>query len=437
MARIVLASLGSLGDLHPAIALALGLRARGHAVIIATNEMYRSKVNALGLEFHPLRPDLLAHGEHIVAEIMDGHRGSERLLRKHLCPAVRDMQADLAPIVATADLLIASELVFPAPIFAAIQGLRWVSYQLAPVSLFSFHDPPLLPAPDALRWLQRGGWLPRVVKPLAKWVSHSWWQPIREFRAGLGLPPGEHPLFEGKFSPQLNLALFSSVLQAPQPDWPPHTVQTGFLFFDEETAAGPASPLPPEVEAFLAAGEPPIVFTLGSAAVYVARDFYAESARAAERLGRRALLLLGKNPTPANLPSSTLAWDYLPYARIFPRASVVVHQGGVGTTAQALRAARPMLVVPFAHDQFDNAARITRLGVGRTLGRSRYRLPHVARALAGLLADEHQAAAAIAVSRHLLADKGVETACNAIERLLRADIKGAHPPDFLDPPQIA
>lgn len=428
MARIVLATLGSLGDLHPAIALALGLRARGHAVIVATNEMYRAKVNALGLDFHPLRPDLLAHGEHIVAEIMDGHRGSERLLRKHLFPAARAMHADLAPIVAGADLLIASELVFPAPIFAIVQGLRWVSYQLAPVSLFSFHDPPMLPAPDALRWLQRGGWLPRVVKPLAKWVSHSWWRPIREFRAGLGLPPGEHPLFEGKYSPQLNLALFSSVLQAPQPDWPPPTVQTGFLFFDEAAAPNPAPPLPPEVEAFLAGGEPPIVFTLGSAAVYIARDFYAESARAAARLGRRALLLLGKNPPPANLPPAILAWDYLPYARIFPRASLVVHQGGVGTTAQALRAARPMLVVPFAHDQFDNAARVTRLGVGRTLGRSRYRPRRVARVLAELLADERYAAAAIAASQRLRTEKGVETACHAIEQLLRTGIKGAHPP---------
>ena len=186
--------------------------------------------------------------------------------------------------------------------------------------------------------------------------------------------------------------------------------------------------LPPEVETFLAGGEPPIVFTLGSAAVYIARDFYAESVRAAERLGRRALLLLGKNPPPANLPPTAFAWDYLPYARIFPRASVVVHQGGVDTTAQALRAARPMLVVPFAHDQFDNAARITRLGVGRTLGRSRYRPRRVARVLAELLADGRYTAAVIAASQRLRAEKGVETACNAIEQLLRAGIKGAQPP---------
>lgn len=420
MPRIVLATYGSLGDLHPVIALAFGLRERGHDIVIATSEMYRAKVDALGFAFHPLRPDLLAQGEHVVAEIMDGHRGTERLMRKHLFPAVRNMHADLAPLVANADLLLASELVFPAPIFAATHGVRWASYQLAPVSLFSLHDPPTLPAPDSVRWLQRGGWLHRIVKPVAKWVSHSWWRPVRELRAELGLPAGKHPLFEGKYSPALNLALFSSVLQSPQPDWPAQTTQTGFLFFDEH-APGPHGPkLPAAVEDFLASGDPPIVFTLGSAAIYVPGNFYVESARAAQLLGRRAVLLLGKNNAPPpDLPPSILACDYLPYAQIFPRASAIVHQGGVGTTAQALRSGRPMLVVPFAHDQFDNAARITRLGVGRSMPRSRYESGRVARVLAPLLANRRVAEAAARIGERVRAETGVKLACDAIERLLR------------------
>lgn len=260
MTRILIATYGSLGDLHPAIALARGLQARGHEVELATSEMYRAKILALGLGFHALRPDLLAQGEHIIADIMDGPRGSERLMRKYLFPAVRSMHADLLPLIGRIDLLVTSELVFPAPIFAATHGVPWVSYQLAPVSLFSLHDPPVLPAPDAVRWLQRGGWLHRAIKTIAKRVSHSWWQPIRELRAELGLPAGGHPLFEGKYSPRLNLVLFSPVLQPPQPDWPRNTVQTGFLFHDEDTAF---ANLPPPVAEFLAAGEPPIVFTLG------------------------------------------------------------------------------------------------------------------------------------------------------------------------------
>ena len=418
MPRIVIATYGSLGDLHPAIALALELRRRGHPVVLATSENYRGKIAALGLEFHALRPDLLADGERVVAEIMDGPRGTERLMRDHLFPTVRVMHEDLATIVGDTDLLVASELVFAAPLLAATRGVRWVSYFLAPISLFSTSDPPILPVARGLRWLPRlGAPAMRFVKWAGRHVSHSWWRPLRDLRRELGLPPGGHPLFEGKFSPRLNLALFSSVLQSPQPDWPTSMVQTGFCFFDEIGEDADRRPaLPPEVEAFLQAGDPPIVFTLGSAAVYLAGNFYAESAQAAARIGRRALLLLGNNPPPPDLPASVLAWDYLPYRRIFPRAAAVVHQGGVGTTAQTLRAGRPMLVVPFAHDQFDNAARITRLGSGRTVSRERYRAGVVARELSLLLTDARYSERAAALGTWVQAERGVEVACDAIER---------------------
>lgn len=417
MARIVVATIGSLGDLHPAIALAIELRRRGHHLSIATSENYRGKIAALGFAFNALRPDLLAEGEHIIAEIMDGHRGSERLMRERMFPAIRAMHTDLSLAIDGADLIIASELVFAAPILAATQGIPWVSYELAPVSLFSLHDPPLLPMPAAVRWMLRGG--PRVaraVRGLAQLVSHSWWRPVRELRRELGLPPGANPLFAGKFSPRLNLALFSPVLQPPQRDWPAGTVQTGFLFYDEAEAF---AKLPPAVEAFLGAGDPPIVFTLGSAAIYVAGRFYAESTRAAPLLGRRALLLLGKNPAPPDLPPGVLAWDYLPYAKIFPRAAAVVHQGGVGTTAQALRAGRPMVVVPFAHDQFDNAARVTRLGAARTLSRSAYTGETAARALGALLAQPEVAECAATLGARVRAERGPAAAADAIEGALR------------------
>jgi UDP:flavonoid glycosyltransferase YjiC (YdhE family) len=153
--------------------------------------------------------------------------------------------------------------------------------------------------------------------------------------------------------------------------------------------------------------------------VFAAENFYHESARAALQLGRRALLLLGKNSPPPDLPPSILAWDYLPYAAIFPRAAAVVHQGGVGTTAQALRAGRPMVVVPFAHDQFDNAARVARLGVSRTLARSRCTAKQIARALSALLGDARTAPLAVEIGARIRAERGVATACDALERALR------------------
>ena len=417
MARIVLATFGSLCDLHPALALALELHRRGHQISIATSEFYRAKVSALSLGFHPLRPELMVTDGAWIRSVLKGHHGAEFLLRDVLFPAVRDVHADLLTAVAGADLLVASELIYPAQLIAEKTGLRWVSYSLAPTSLFSIFDPPLLPGPPGTHWFQGLGPVAnRLLRVVAKRASHGWWQPLRTLRHELGLPPGGNPFFEGKYSPRLDLALFSSVLQAPQRDWPASTVQCGFPFYDEQESS-PA--LPPAVEEFLTGGEPPVVFTLGSSAVHAADNFYSESASAAQQLGRRALLLLGQNPPPSNLPPSILAWDYLPFAQIFPRAAAIVHQGGIGTTAQALRAGRPMVVMPFAFDQFDNAARVTRLGIGRPIARRRYTAKRVARELAALLDLPRPAQLAAETGARIRAERGTAAACDALEGALR------------------
>jgi UDP:flavonoid glycosyltransferase YjiC (YdhE family) len=137
-----------------------------------------------------------------------------------------------------------------------------------------------------------------------------------------------------------------------------------------------------------------------------------------EAMNRRAVLLLGENPPPPDLPESILAWDYLPYARIFPRAAAIVHQGGVGTTAQCLRAGCPMVIVPFAHDQFDNAARIARLGVGRQLPRQRYRAATIARELAVLFETPTARTAGQKCAAVVQAEDGVARACDKIAGLL-------------------
>lgn len=420
MARIILATFGSLGDLHPALALALELRRRGHEAVIATSEPYRAKVTALGLPFAPVRPDLSLDNPELVARVMDGQRGSEYLMRELVYPNIRDMYADLLSACAGADFLLASELACAAPLVAARLRLPWAFFALSPISFFSVFDPVVLPGPAFIHRLQQlGPFANRMILRLAQAASHSWWAPLRALRRDLGLPPAPSPLFAGKYSPHLNFALFSPLLQAPQPDWPAHTRQPGFCFFDEPSSAVTSPPpLPAPVAAFLAAGSAPLVFTLGSAAVQLAEDFYHHSAQAARQLGRRAILLVGKNPPPPDLPPTILAWDYLPYVTIFPHAAAIIHQGGVGTTAQALRAGRPMLIVPFAHDQFDNAARIVRLGVGRTVSRRRYSPTTCAAALSDLHSDSATASAAARITDRLRNESGVIGACDDIERAL-------------------
>jgi UDP:flavonoid glycosyltransferase YjiC (YdhE family) len=177
--------------------------------------------------------------------------------------------------------------------------------------------------------------------------------------------------------------------------------------------------MPIELAEFLDAGPPPIVFTLGSSAVWVARDFFRESIDAAKSLGQRAVLLVGDDRNrPASLPDGIIAIGYAPYESLLPRASVVVHHGGVGTTSQGLLAGVPTLIVPFAFDQSDNADHARRLGTSRTVYRNKYRATRVAKDLHELLARPEYKQNAIQVSNELKQERGPAQAADLIEQLL-------------------
>jgi UDP:flavonoid glycosyltransferase YjiC (YdhE family) len=223
-------------------------------------------------------------------------------------------------------------------------------------------------------------------------------------------------VFEGQFSPHGTLALFSRLLAEPQPDWPPNVHVTGAAFH-----AGPAA-MPAELEAFLAGGPPPLVFTLGSSAVGAAGAFYHESAEAARRLGMRAVLLVGRDPAnrPPALSPDAIAVEYAPHGELFPRAAAVVHQGGAGTLALALRSGRPMVVVPYAHDQPDNAHRAARLGVARVVYPRRYTARRVADALRALLTHGDAGRRAAEVGAAVRAERGAAGACDVLEQVASA-----------------
>jgi rhamnosyltransferase subunit B len=422
--RVVLVTFGSFGDLHPYIAIALGLRARGHEPIIATSGLHRAKVESEGIRFQAVRPDFgpPENNRKLMRQGMDRKRGSEFVIRQMLMPHVRDMYEDLLPLARSADLLVSHPISYAAPVVGEKLGMRWVATTLAPMTYVSAYDPPIPPTgPVFLRHLRLGPALMRPITAFGKRTYRHWATPVDALRAEVGLPRGENPIFDGQYSPHLNLALFSRVLGEPQPDWPQPNRVTGFPFYDRlQHGQG----LPPELERFLEAGPPPIVFTLGSSAVHVAEGFYLESAEAARRLGRRAVLLVGPegwNRLPEPLPEGVFATAYAPHSELFPRAAAIVHQGGIGTTGQALRSGRPALVVPFSHDQPDNAFRVTRLGTARTLERDRYRAPAVAPELRALLEDSRYADRAAEIGQRFRSEDGVGAACDALEELLAAD----------------
>lgn len=416
--RVVIACWGSHGDLFPYIGLAIALKRRGLNPVIATNIGYRAEVEREGIEHAEAGPpiDPSAPDAHEMYErVMDPVKGSEVIVRELLMPKLRETYEQLRAAAAGADLLVSHPITYAAPIVAEQAGLPWLSTVLAPLSFFSAHDPAVLPAAPRLNDLPvLGPWLAHTLLKLSRPTLRRWVKNVAELRAELGLAPGGHPLLEGQFSPYGTLALFSRVLAQPQPDWPPKVTVTGTVFYN-----GP-EPLSNGLEAFLDAGEPPVVFTLGTSAVGAAGRFYEESAAAAAKLGVRAVLLTGgfERNRPRGLPPTMLAVDHAPHQLLFPRASVVVHQCGAGTTAQALRAGRPTLLVPHSHDQFDNARRVRKLGVARTLFPGQYRAERVARELDALLNDLRYRERAAAVAIVVREERGAETAATVIERLL-------------------
>jgi UDP:flavonoid glycosyltransferase YjiC (YdhE family) len=227
-----------------------------------------------------------------------------------------------------------------------------------------------------------------------------------------GLDPDCEPLTRDKFSPTLVLALFAAALAEPQPDWPKNTVQTGFAFYDGNAGDADLS----QLASFLAAGEAPVVFTLGSTAVACPGNFYPASQEAILKLGKRALLI-GAHDFESR-SNQILAVPYLPYSRVFEHASVIVHQGGSGTTGQALRAGRPMLIVPFGWDQPDNALRVKRLGVGLSLARQDYSAGSLSAVLDRLMRESSFAKRAAEVAEQLKSQDGTREACDAVEKAM-------------------
>ena len=421
--RIVLSNIGTFGDINPLIAIALELKRRGHQPVIAVPAIYGPKIVPLGIEFHPVRPDIDPDDKLQAEMIYDVRKGTERGLREFLFPALRQTYDDLTHAVTVpvrADLMLLGELNYAGPLVAEVTGIPWASYLLAPLSFFSAYDPPVLPMyPRLARADTAVPGMGHAIRRLARFVSRRWPQPIYDLRHELGLERGANPLFDAKHSPDLVLALFSRVLAQEQPDWPVNAKITGFCFYDSD--AGNAA-LPPHLEKFLAEGPAPLVFTLGSAAVMAAGRFYEYGARAAERLGMRAVLLIGsdsRNRPRHKLPDSICVAEYAPYSALFSRASAIIHQGGVGTTAQCLRAGKPMLIMPYSHDQPDNARRMRRLKVARIVQKQYFTPLRVAKKLRLLFENPIYQRRAQQIALKLQGEDGVGTACDALEDLVR------------------
>jgi rhamnosyltransferase subunit B len=298
-------------------------------------------------------------------------------------------------------------------------GVPTATAHLQPGVIRSEYRAPVLPG------LFMPDWLPRFAKRFQYWLADAVMveriltRGLNAFRAGLGLPPVRDLMGGWWHSPQRVLGLFPDWYAPPQPDWPPQVRLTGFPLYDERGLHD----LPAELTEFLNGGEPPLVFTPGSAMRH-GHAFFAAAVEACRRLGRRGLLLTRfPEQLPAQLPQGVRHFSYVPFSQVLPRASALVHHGGIGTTAQGLAAGIPQLVMPLAHDQPDNAARLRRLGVARSLPPRAFRPPAVARALESLLTSTDVAARYRDYAGRIRESRPLEEASRLVEELAGADVR--------------
>ena len=257
---VLLTTFGSLGDINPYVAIASELKERGYSPIIGTSGFYRDMVEKAGIGFRPVRPDVNPEDYSLIERVMHPENGPEILIRKVLLPQLRESYQDLLEAINGVDILITHPITFAGPIVAEKTNIPWVSTVLAPFSLFSAYDLPVFPRFPFLKNLDRfGPGAGGLVIRFAKFLTRNWSEPIRRLRAEIGLPPGGDPIFEGQFSPELVLGLFSPLLIKRGTDWPQNTRTTGFLFYDEKAdqtgdKSGADSDMTGKLERFLRPG---------------------------------------------------------------------------------------------------------------------------------------------------------------------------------------
>ena len=417
MPKIVLATFGSYGDLNPYLAIGTALSRLGADVVIASSSVYRKAVERHGLAFAPLRPEVNENDSEVFRKVLDPWRGAEFLTRKLLMPSVEDMFEDLNRACDGADLLVSHVLVYAGRVVAEHRRIPWMMVILQPMTFFSAYEMPVFPPLNFLkhfRFLGPGfnAWL---LKRLFS-TSASWGNRVQDLRTRLGLGAGPNPIREGLFSQDGVLAMFPEAFARRQPDWPEQTIQCGFPFLDEDFTG---SPMSRSLHDFLAKGDSPVVFTLGSAAVRIAPWLVESAALASKEAGFRAVILAG--PEAAEIAkrhgtANTMIVPSAPYHELFPRGRVIVHSGGVGTTAQALRSGCPQVVIPFAFDQFDNAERVVRVGCGVELSTRKAKKPWEIRKSVSAVSALAGTAGRL---REQFAENGSEIAAAEILRKLR------------------
>jgi rhamnosyltransferase subunit B len=427
MTKVIITAIGSAGDVHPLLGIGAALAARGHEIVFCTHPQFAAAVARQGFAFVPI--GTAAEYEAAMANpALWDPRTSFRTLWAVIAPTLRSHFDTLAALIDSDTVLVGTLWAFSARLMQEVHHVPFVSVQVSPSTLLSAHAPPTHPRLT----IPRG--LPLAVKTaLLRLIERQALDKVcgpalNTLRAQLALAPAQRIFGEWLHSTEGVLCLFPEWFAQPQPDWPTPHCLSGFPLFND--ASVPEAD--PQLDAFLAAGERPVVFTAGS--TLIDQNGYANAVRAALReSGVRGILLTPEAPqTDApgaqadgqrNAQDGLLLRRYVPLQTLLPRCRALVHHGGVGTAALAYAAGIPQVVTPFAHDQFDNAQRVVMSGCGVRL--SKPLQPHaLSRALKHVLGSPSIATQCGRVQDRMASSRqGCETAARYVESFMRTETR--------------
>jgi rhamnosyltransferase subunit B len=357
MAKIVITAIGSAGDVHPFLAIGRTLLTRGHRVVFCTHPPFAPLVEAEGFKFVPIGA-AQEYEAALANPALWNPRTSFRVLWKVIAPTIRPHVDALSSLLTDDTVMLGSLWAFAARIVQEVRGAPYVSVQVSPSTLLSAHAPP------THKRLTVPMWLPLPIRIASmRLIERAILDPalgpaLNEVRGEIGLAPARRILGQWVHSPDGVLCLFPEWFAKPQPDWPTKSLLCGFPL-----SINPAAALDDDLADFLSSGAPPVVFTPGS--TLIDEHAYFGAVNEALRLtGARAIVLTRSDPTLLAANPRIRLRPFVPIHPLLPRCAAIVHHGGIGTAAVAFASGIPQVVTPFAHDQFDNAARIEKTGCG-------------------------------------------------------------------------
>jgi rhamnosyltransferase subunit B len=414
--RVLLLPLGSHGDINPFIGLGLALQERGHEAVVIANSYFESIIKQVGLGFASSAP-AQAYLDMVHNPDMGHPKRGPALHVARLLAVMPKAFSMIKQLLQPGNTIIAApSLAFAARIAQETMGVPMATVGPNPLMLRSTHA--VGAASNDLRSRVSARWksirLPLMHRIFRKPIIEDLITPeVNSFRAKFGLKPVPSIWGSWTQSPQRVIGLWPEWFYGPQPDWPPQAVVTGFIEYDAP-ARVEAPHLIPESDF---GGKLPIVFTAGTAC-FDAPDFFAAACEACETLNSPGILLTQQeNPVLKPLPRMVRHIRFAPLGEILAHAAAIVHRGGIGTAARALKAGIPQIILPIGFDGFNNAHCLMRLGVANSIERRHVTGYNVAAALRELLQSQTVSDRCRQYAKNFEHSTALESTCDYIEAL--------------------